>query len=192
MYDFIEGTVVEKSPAQIVVRAGDIGYRLTVPLTTVDSLPPDGKVRLFTSLHIREDRIEIFGFLTNREREMFLLLNSVQGLGPKMAIKILSGMSPAAFVTAVTEGRTGELKRVRGIGPKVAGRIVLELKDSVTRLGAGTAGASAGGDQTMSDAIVALVKLGFTGTEAKKAVRSACVSLGDGASCEDLIRKALE
>jgi Holliday junction DNA helicase RuvA len=192
MYDFIEGNVEERSPTQIVLRAGPIGYRFTVPLSTSDTIPSQGVVRLYTHQLIREERIYLFGFASQTEREIFLLLNAVSGIGPQMALKVLSGLSPADFVGAVTNGRTEVLTRVKGIGPKMADRMVFELRESALGLSCKLdLGSEPHEKLVLSDAMLALVKLGFSNADAQKAVGVARKALDGEITCEALIRRAL-
>ncbi len=191
MYDFIDGNVVEKSPAQIVLKAGDIGFRITVPLSTSEALQGSG-ARIYTVVLVRDEKIEIFGFLTRLEREVFQLLDSVSGIGPQLAMKVLSGMSAADIISAIAEGCAARLTGIRGIGKKTSERIVLELRDTASEIltGLGEIPASAE-DKAVADAMVALVKLGLGNSEARKAVEAARKALAGNVTCEALIRKAL-
>lgn len=191
MYDFIDGNVVEKSAAQVVLKAGDIGFRITVPLSTSEALQ-GGSARIYTVVLVRDEKIEIFGFLTRLEREVFQLLDSVGGIGPQLAMKVLSGMSAADFVSACAEGGTARLMGIRGIGKKTAERIILELKETAADLLAGLGEVPASAEEkAVADASVALVKLGLGGSEARKAVEAARKALAGNVTCEALIRKAL-
>jgi len=192
MYDFIEGNVEERSPTQVVLRAGPIGYCITVPLSTSDMVPSQGVVRIYTHQLIREERIYLYGFASRTEREIFLLLNAVGGIGPQMALKVLSGLSPGEFVEAVINGRTEVLTRVKGIGSKMADRMVFELRESAAGLSCKLdLGTESHEKLVLSDAMLALVKLGFSNADAQKAVAAARKALDGEITCEALIRQAL-
>ncbi|MCU0722886.1 MAG: Holliday junction branch migration protein RuvA [Planctomycetes bacterium] len=188
MLDFVEGDLVARSPGQVTVQTGGLGLLLSVPLSTYDRLPASGRVRLWAHLVVREDALQIFGFSSLEERELFLLLNTVKGIGPRLALKILSGVRVADFVAAVGRGETALLCRIPGIGRKTAERLTVELKDAVSRLPAeGGAPADAGA----ADAVVALIKLGAQRGEAEKAVGKARAALPPGAATEELVRECL-
>ena len=174
MYYYIKGTLEVNEPTFAVINACGIGYKLTVSQTTHDGLPSRGsQVKLFTHMSVREDGIELFGFLTQEELSVFRLLIGVSGVGPKVAISILSYLSPEKFALAVSSEDKKTLSKANGVGAKTAARIILELKD---KLGADmsfsdvssvpdSAGASAPSSENLSDAIEALSVVGYTRSE---------------------------
>lgn len=174
MYYYIKGTLEVNEPTFAVIDACGIGYKLTVSQTTHDGLPSRGsQVKLFTHMSVREDGIELFGFLTQEELSAFRLLIGVSGVGPKVAISILSYLSPEKFALAVSSEDKKTLSKASGVGAKTAARIILELKD---KLGADmsfadfpslpdSAGASVTSSENLSDAIEALSVVGYTRSE---------------------------
>ncbi len=197
MITFLRGQLVQALPTQVVVDVQGVGYELLIPLSSYDRLPaPGDTIELLTHLAIREDAHVLYGFATPAERELFrLLINTVSGIGPRIALNVLSGMNPTVFRGAVATGDVKALARINGVGKKTAERIVVELKDKVGAAGAWEA-ASAGrgltaGEQKVSDAALALVALGFKPPEAHDAVKAALAMLGAGALVEDLVRAAL-
>lgn len=174
MYYYIKGTLEVNEPTFAVIDACGIGYKMTVSQTTHDGLPSRGsQVKLFTHMSVREDGIELFGFLTQEELSVFRLLIGVSGVGPKVAISILSYLSPEKFALAVSSEDKKTLSKANGVGAKTAARIILELKD---KLGADmsfsdvssvpdSAGASVPSSENLSDAIEALSVVGYTRSE---------------------------
>lgn len=195
---FLEGTLVESFPTHAVVNVSGVGYEVLIPLSSYDKLPPIGKpVRILTHLAIREDAHLLFGFMSPGERDLFrLLVNHVSGIGPKLAMAVLSGMSVANFKAAVVNGEAGLISKVPGLGKKTAERIILELKDKV---GVAAAWEAASEKHTPSeeevrinDAVLALISLGYKQVEAHKAVKKAFEASGKTAAVEDLVRQALK
>ncbi len=198
MITFLQGTLVEALPTQVAIDVNGVGYEVTIPLSSYEKLPPPGnKVRLLTHLAVREDAHVLYGFVTTAERDLFrLLINSVSGIGPKTALNILSGMTPAAFRGAVANGDVKALSRINGVGKKTAERIVVELKD---RFGAAATWELASAqhgltpeEQKINDAVLALLALGFKIGQAQDAVRAAYAVLGPSAALEELVRTALK
>ena len=191
MITFLEGILAEALPTQIVVAVNGVGYQALIPLSSFDKLPaPGSPVKILTHLQVREDAHVLYGFATTDERDLFrLLINNVTGIGPKIALAVLSGMSVGNFKNAVVNESVDLLAKVKGVGKKTAERIVLELKDKV---GVAAAWEAASGEQTqINDAVLALISLGYKQVDAHKAVKQALAA--DGAkSAEDLVRKALK
>jgi len=197
MITFLEGVIEEKQPTHVVMNVGGVGYEVVIPLSSYDRLPGlTERCRILTYDHIREDAHQLFGFMTEGERRMFVLLLTVSGIGPKLALTILSGLSIRELKVAIAEGDVKRLSSVSGIGKKTAERMVVELRD---KLGAGevleaSAGARAlsESDVKLRDAILALISLGYKRTEAQDMVTRV---IGDSAagqeSVEELVRKAL-
>ncbi|MFM1768758.1 MAG: hypothetical protein RJA22_1287 [Verrucomicrobiota bacterium] len=198
MITFLHGRLVEALPTQVVVEVHGVGYEVLIPLSSFDKLPSPGQdLRLLTHLAIREDAHVLYGFMTAAERDLFrLLIHTVSGIGPKIALNILSGMNVAALRAAVGRGDVKSLAQISGVGKKTAERIVVELKD---KIGAGV-GVEPGGagpalpaaDQRLQDAMLALQALGFRQAEAQEAVRGAQALLGPEAGTDDLVRAALK
>ena len=198
MIAFVHGTLVEAWPTQVLVDVHGVGYEVFVPLSTYEKLPPVGQpVRLLTEFVVREDAHKLYGFLTAAERDTFrLLIHTVSGIGPKIALNVLSGLSVTAFRTAVAQGDVRALARISGVGRKTAERIVVELKDklggTVVPLPAAGTAAPPGTDAKWQDAVLALMALGYKGPEAQQRVREVGAALGPQATVEDLVRAALK
>jgi Holliday junction DNA helicase RuvA len=197
MITFLRGILQDNLSSQIAIDVQGVGYEVIVPLSTLDRLGPAGQpVFLLTHLHIREQEHVLYGFLTPEERDLFrLLINRVSGVGPKVALSILGGMTVGAFQTAVVHGDLALLSKVKGVGRKTAERIILELKDKVGVAEAWKAAASpqkpTEEQARQTDAVLALIALGYKQGEAAKAVTDCAAKLGPGATVEDLVRKSL-
>jgi Holliday junction DNA helicase RuvA len=198
MIAFLDGQLVEAQPTHVIVEVHGIGYEVFIPLSSFDKLPaPGNAVRLLTHLAVREDAHVLYGFATAAERDLFrLLISVVSGVGPKLALNILSGMSPVAFRGAVAGGDVKALSRISGVGRKTAERLVVELKDKIGAAGAWEASsearASSPADQRVNDAVLALIALDFKPPEAHETVRAAQAALGEQATVEELVRAALK
>jgi Holliday junction DNA helicase RuvA len=198
MITFLHGKLVEALPTQVTVDVNGIGYETLIPLSSFDKLPlPGQEIRLLTHLAVREDAHTLYGFMTAAERELFrLLINTVSGIGPKIALNILSGISVTAFRGAVANGDVKSLSQISGVGKKTAERIIVELKDKIGAPGAWEASSAARGlspeDQKLNDAVLALLALGFKQLEAHDAVRKAQAAMSSDATIEDLVRACLK
>ncbi len=184
----IKGTLLEKMPPQILVDASGVGYEIDVPMSTLYNLPDVGsEVTLFTHFVVREDAQLLYGFLTKEERSLFRLLIRISGIGPKIALSILSGISTQLLSQAVTTGEAGLLTRIPGVGKKTAERIVLELKGKLDTVVTGT-DTGAAGSSSKADIVSALLSLGYSDREAQLAIKglAADISVNDG------IREALK
>ncbi|NKE72773.1 Holliday junction branch migration protein RuvA [Candidatus Manganitrophus noduliformans] len=197
MIAFLTGTILEKTPSTLIVEVHGIGYQIFIPLNTFYRLPEvKESVSLHVHTHVREDALQLYGFLSPLEKELFLLLLGISGVGPKVALGILSGMELTELVQALRDGNVDRLRAIPGVGPKTAGRLVLELREKVNALS--LAGlqtpVSAGSelDKTKEDALSALVNLGYHRTEAKRTVDKIAEETGDSESVEGLIKKALK
>jgi len=188
MYDFIQGDLVSKSPTVAVVEAGGVGYRIHIPLSTFESLPDRGRVRLLTHWYVREDQQRLYGFRSAEERDLFEMLLTVRGVGPAVALGVLSGISVQQFNRHVTDGRVEAIQRIRGVGRKTAERIVMELRD---RIVAEAVPAGLVSSHQVRDAVTAMVSLGYSLDAARTRVTKAAAALGDGAPVEAVIREAL-
>lgn len=196
MIAHLRGILLEKRPNQAIVEAGGVGYDVTIPISTYTALgEPGAEVRLRIHTQVREDAIVLFGFTTAQEKALFEKLIGVSGIGPKMAITVLSGIQAPDLVRIIRGGDVPMLVRVPGIGKKTAERMVLELRDKLEALGAGPAASktvAAGITEPIeADVISALTNLGAQQAAAEMAVRKA-VSGGAAKEFEPLFRRALE
>lgn len=195
MIAFLDGELAEAWPTQVIVSVHGVGYLAQIPLSSFEHLPPVGqRVRLLTHLVVREDAHLLFGFLSSAERDLFrLLLQHVTGVGPKLALAVLSGMSVSQFKSAVVNHDIVALARVSGLGKKTAERIVLELKDKVGVAAAWEAAAAGrhDGASKVNDAVLALISLGFKQVEAQKALREVH-DAGEQLETDELVRRALK
>ncbi len=195
MIAFLHGTLVEKTPSGVTLDVHGVGYEVFISLGTYDRLPATGSTcRLLTYHHIREDAQILFGFMQTEERGMFERLIAVNGIGPKLALSVLSGLTVSELSVAIAENNIKRISSVHGIGKKTAERIVIELRDKIDPLEA-LAGRSAGGDTAQNamlrDAILALTSLGFPQDQARKMVQSALDADASIKDTESLLRKAL-
>ncbi len=193
MIDRIKGKCLRKSPTAVVVEIGGIGLSLAVSLSSFEQLGPVGsEVSLLTYLHVREDALELYGFMTVDERDLFASLIKVSGVGPRMALAIQSRFSPGELFQVVADADIKRLTTVKGIGRKTAERLMVELKGRldvriVEELAPISAGISA-----VSEAVQALEALGFTLQQADDAIRQARKTVGEDAPVEELVRNALK
>ncbi len=197
MITFLKGKLEDALPTKVVVEVNGVGYELLIPLSSFEKLPGLGKaVMLKTQLVVREDSQTLYGFATEDERDMFKMIQSVSGIGPRLALNVLSGMAVDSFKLAVGTGDVKRLSSINGIGKKTAERMVLELKDKVDHLHGDlpTALGQVPGDldKSISDTVAALEALGSKSVEAQKAAQAAKAMLGDQASVEELVRAALK
>ena len=197
----LTGILAESSFTEAILDVNGVGYQVLIPMSTFDKLPrPDEKksVTLLTHLQVREDALTLFGFATRQERDVFELLITVNGIGAKTALNILSCMNIATFCQAVASGDLKSLKKISGVGPKSAERILVELRDKIQKIApetafTGGAGAPAKADKAVEDAILALGQLGFQGPKFQKLVSDVALELPEEQrSTENIIRKALQ
>lgn len=197
MIAYLRGTLLEKHPNQVIVDAGGVGYDVNIPISTYAALPEAGReVRLRIHTHVREDALSLYGFLTEDEKMLFERLISISGIGPKLAVTVLSGLAVADLVAAIRGGEVERLVRIPGVGKKTAERIILELREKLPAAAAEAAAASlAGGRAALSaleqDVLSALVNLGCAPAAAETAVRKAKTAGGPN-DFEPLFRRALE
>lgn len=188
MYAFISGILDSVSNGVAIVECNGIGYEINVSASTTNKMPAPGKtIKLYTYLHVREDAMELFGFLTSEEKELYEILISVSGVGPKVGLAILSTLEPNTFIHAVINGDAKAVAKAPGVGPKLAQRIILELKDKFK--GYGTADLSMDTEvqsDGANEAVEALTALGYTIAEATKAVA------GLDGSVEQIVGQALK
>ena len=197
MIAYIRGTLTEKDPTRVVIEAAGVGYELVIPLSTYETLPREGaEAKLLTSHCVREDDEILYGFASEREREMFVKLTSVSGVGPKIAIAILSGASLSELALAISAGDAKRIASVKGVGKKTAEKICVELRDRISALDAASFAASAStadGDAAMlRDAVAALLALGFNEETSARMVADAHAKDPSAASAETVVRLALK
>jgi Holliday junction DNA helicase RuvA len=194
---FLNGKLIEVLPTQVTIDVHGVGYEVLIPLSSYDKLPQPGEqVHLLTHLAIREDAHVLYGFMTPPERELFrMLIHTVSGIGPKIALNILSGMNTVAFRGAVANGDVKSLSQINGVGKKTAERIIVELRDKIGAAGAWEASSAQRAlspqDQKVNDAVLALIALGFKQVDAHDAIRAAVEKLGENAGPDDLVRASL-
>jgi Holliday junction DNA helicase RuvA len=187
----LRGILASKAPPQLLIEVGGVGYEVEAPMSTFYVLPAVGQeLRLLAHLVVREDAHVLYGFATEDERRLFRSLLKVTGVGPKMALAILSGVSVDAFASCVASNDVASLTRIPGVGRKTAERLVVEMRDRVTApVALPGAPAEIAGAGAESEAFAALVALGYRPAEASRLVK---LSGGDGGSTEELIRRALQ
>lgn len=195
MIALLTGELAQRSPEQIILDVNGVGYRLQVPLSTFYALPETGKVQLQVYTHVKEDAIQLFGFLTEAEKDLFALLISVSGVGPKLANTILSHIPTEELALALSQGDVMRLTAIPGIGKKSADRLVLELQDKAARFaieGAVPSNETAkqGLESSHEDALSALINLGYKETLARKALKS--LKIAPGTSLEEILKAALK
>jgi holliday junction DNA helicase RuvA len=197
MITFLDGKLITALPTQAIVDVGGVGYEVFIPLSSYDKLPAAGQgIRILTHLHVREDAQILYGFMTAAERDLFrLLVNNVSGIGPKLALAVLSGMSVNNFKAAVVNSDVASLSKISGLGKKTAERIVLELKD---KLGVAAAWEAASAmhaptpeQEQANEAVLALITLGYKQIDAHKTVRE-LQEKGEAKPAEELVKLALK
>ena len=196
MITFLDGILEEKQPARVVMNVGGTGYEVLVPLSSFDRLPGEGdRTRILIHHHITDVSQALYGFATEEERRMFRLLLGVSGVGPKIAVSALSGLSARELKAALAGGDAKRLSSISGIGKKTAERIIVELRDKFTagetlEVMAGGAEKTPG-DTRLRDAALALIALGYKQADAQKMVGAHALNLQEGTAVEDLVRMAL-
>jgi holliday junction DNA helicase RuvA len=195
----LRGTIIEKQPPKALIEVGGVGYDVFLPMTCFYELPENGQeVILLTHFSVREDAQILYGFNEEQERELFRELIKVNGVGPKLALAILSGMSAAQFISAVEQGEIKTLVKLPGVGNKTAQRLIVEMKDRLKRFGEQTSSVSSVADidsvqksanQIESEAVSALIALGYKPQEASRIINKV---INPDMDCETLIREALK
>jgi len=195
MIAYLKGTVMQAGGEYIIVEVAGIGYKVYAPSSALSRLPAaDGSVQVHTYLHVREDAMQLYGFLETEELELFELLLQVSGIGPKVALTILSAMPAASFRMAVINEQLSALTAIPGVGKKTAQRMVIELKDKLVKTSRGEmelAPVAAAGGQGAEEAWQALVALGYSAGEARQVVGKIAAAPGAPEAVEDIIRLAL-
>src|SRR6184192_1978926 len=197
MITFLRGRLAHALPTQATIDVGGVGYEVFIPLSSYDKLPGVGQpIEILTHLHVREDAQILYGFMSAPERDLFrLLVNHVSGIGPKLALAVLSGMSVNNFKTAVVNNDVLSLSKISGLGKKTSERIVLELKDKVGVAAAWEAASATHAptpeQEQANEAVLALIALGYKQVEAHKAVRD-LQDKGEAESAEELVKLVLK
>ncbi len=198
MIAHLTGSILKKTTASVIINVGGIGYEVSVPLSTFYQLPEASETTsLYIHTHVREDSLSLFGFFTTLEKNIFMMLISVSGIGPRLAVNILSGIGPQELLDAIVKEDSARLQAIPGVGKKMAQRIVLELKDRASRPldqeKPSPPNLPAGNDQQiiMDDALSALINLGYSAKAANSALQQARAR-GKDNTLEDLVREGLK
>lgn len=192
MIAFVRGHFAVKTPARVVVDVNGVGYDLQISLNTYSAISNKENGQLFTYLHITENAQTLFGFAELAEKEMFLNLISVSGVGAATARMMLSGMQPDEIARAIVQGNTRQLESIKGIGKKSAERLIVELRDKLAKQSLDSAVVLTGFQKADADAVQALIALGIGRPVAEQAVKKTMTSAADNVSLEDIIKQALK
>jgi len=192
MFDFIYGNIAHKTPTTATIETNGIGYKIHIPLSTFEKISNKENTKLYTKLTMRDDELKVYGFFSLEERDLFNLLLSVNGVGSNMALTILSSSSVSQFERYVVSNDSKSLQRIKGIGKKTAERIILELKETVKCILPVSKSATETKKMAIiSDAIMAMISLGYAKPEAEKAVNKASDIIDVTEGVEVLIKEAL-
>ena len=191
MITHLQGVLEERTPASAVIDCDGVGYQLQISLTTYAQLPEKGICRLFTHLAIREDAHILFGFFNRDERELFRHLISVSGVGPNTALSILSGLDPSGVKDVIVSGNVSVLKSIKGVGPKTAERIIIDLRDRLGKVETGTLSLHIASNKVHEEALSALVTLGFMKSAAEKSIEKVLKKHGSDISVGEIVKYAL-
>lgn len=189
MITHLNGRMIEKSPTNVIVECGGIGYDVKISLNTFSSLGNDENIKIYTQFVVREDAQILYGFAEPEEREMFNYLTSVSGIGPSTAILMLSGLTPGEIAVAITSEDVATIKGVKGIGAKTAQRVIVDLKDKMLKFEVSDENIGSSNNTLRFDALTALVSLGFDKKQAEKALTKV---MKDQETVELLIKDALK
>jgi holliday junction DNA helicase RuvA len=192
MYAYLQGKFSYKSPAQVYIDVHGVGYEVNISLTTYSSIQNITEGKLFTYLQIKEDGHTLYGFFEKEEKEMFVLLIGVSGIGAATARMMLSSLVPAEIVKAIQQGNVKLIESVKGIGKKTAERLILELKDKVSKHATSTDIVLTQGNRLQQDALNALVALGINKNQAEQSIQKIILAEPSVTQLEDLIKKALK
>ncbi|SFA98767.1 Holliday junction branch migration protein RuvA [Algoriphagus aquimarinus] len=196
MIDYLSGKLVFKDPTYVIIDVGGIGYHVKISLQTYTEIKDEEQIKLLTFLHIKEDAHTLFGFKQEDEKRLFLLLLSINGVGPSTGLMILSSLSSVEIEQAILSGDVATIQHVKGIGAKTAQRIILELKDKVGKAGSDAATASLGflksSNKIREEALQALITLGFPKAAAEKNIATVLKKTTGEISLEDLIKASLK
>jgi holliday junction DNA helicase RuvA len=191
MIAYLKGKLASKNPGHVIIECNGVGYFVRISLNTYDKLGKEESVKLHTHLSIKEDSHDLYGFFEEAEKELFLQLISISGVGGNTALTILSSTPPKDLQNAIEREDVDMLKRIKGIGPKTAGRIILELKGKL-KISSADGGKTSIGSPLKNEAMSALLSLGFPRNEVEKRVEQIIVQGGDTLTLEEVIRKALK
>jgi len=192
MYAYIDGKLVFKSAAFVVIDAGGVGYHINISLNTYAKIGTAEKCKLHTWLHVKEDAHTLYGFADEGERRLFLHLISIPGIGPNTGRMMLSSITPEEIQNAIIAGNVSLIQRIKGIGPKSAQRLILELQDKLRKEGAETLSVVPFNKTAPEEALSALVMLGFARNVAEKALEKEIGKTSDNLTVEQLIKAALK
>ncbi len=192
MYDFLSGKLDRITPKEVVVNCNGVGYLLHISLFTFEAIKEQKEVKIYTHLIVREDSHTLYGFATTNERQMYVKLVGVNGVGPSTARMILSSMSVDDVVSAITNSNIAMLKSIKGIGPKAAQRLVVELQDKLNGIGTDEAYNLAGGSNEIEEATEALLALGFAKPAVGKVLMRISKESDNKQTTEELIKKSLQ
>jgi Holliday junction DNA helicase RuvA len=196
MFSHLKGILSHKSPTEIVVDVNGVGYAVSIPLSTFEKLGETGTaVTILTYTHVREDALQLYGFGSEPEREIFRLLISVSGIGPKIAQGILSGIQPAELQNLIGQENVSALTAIPGVGKKTAERLIVELRDKIVKVDAlsQSPGSTDAGQEVRAEALMALISLGYNRGSAEKAIRTALQELnGKKPTIQELLKQALK
>jgi Holliday junction DNA helicase RuvA len=192
MYAYIDGKLVFKSPSYVVIDAGGVGYHINISLNTYSLLGTDERCKLFTWLYVKEDAHSLYGFADEGERRLFLHLISISGIGPNTGRMMLSSITPLEIQTAIINGNVALIQRIKGIGPKSAQRVILELQDKLRKEGPDTLTAMPINKTAKDEALSALVMLGFARNAAEKVLEQEMNKNKEDLTVEQLIKSALK
>lgn len=190
----LTGKILHKSPTETTIDIGGVGYQVNIPVTTFDRLPEVGEtVTVFTYLHVREDALQLYGFSTRQDKELFRKLITISGVGPKLAQTIMSGLKYDELIRSIQQGNIAQLNKIAGVGKKTAERLVVELRDKLAEVHlAEAATESKTPDNIQAEALLALTTLGYSRNASENALRTALAERnGEDVSIEELIKAAL-
>lgn len=197
MIAYLKGQLIKSAPDHVVIEVNGIGYRVFIPLSSYENLPPPGEeMSILTYLHVREDELSLYGFIAEEERQLFKMLLGVSKIGPKVALAILGGIPVSSFKHAIVSGDARLLSTIHGIGQKTAERLIVELKDKITlipRLQEEAARVRlVEGDKKISDVLEALISLGCSHAKAHRAIKKALGNIEPESSTEELLKESLK
>nr|WP_294793204.1 Holliday junction branch migration protein RuvA [uncultured Mucilaginibacter sp.] len=192
MYNYIDGKLAFKSPAYVVIDAGGVGYHINISLHTYSLLGSIERQKLYVWLHVKEDAHTLYGFADEGERRLFLHLISISGIGPNTARMMLSSITPTEIQTAIVSGNVALIQRIKGIGPKSAQRVILELQDKLRKEGSETLSVAPLNPSVKDEALSALVMLGFARNAVEKVLEQQMNKIDGPLTVEQLIKIALK
>ncbi|QEC77842.1 Holliday junction branch migration protein RuvA [Mucilaginibacter ginsenosidivorax] len=192
MYDYISGKLVFKSPSHVVIDAGGVGYHINISVNTYSRLGADESCKLYIWQHVKEDALTLYGFADDGERRLFMHLISISGIGPNTGRMMLSSITPAEIQAAIVSGNVSLIQRIKGIGPKSAQRIILELQDKLRKEGPDTLTVVPINKTAKDEALTALVMLGFARNTAEKVLEQELNKNSGDLTVEQLIKFALK